>query len=69
MPIATAVTSRVETTLRARLAVTCPASTVVPGMSSARNRSMMPPVMSWQTVTAVVDPPVTAHNSRTPGAT
>jgi hypothetical protein len=30
---------------------------------------MMPPVMSWQTVTAVVDAPVTAHNSRTPGTT
>ena len=30
---------------------------------------MMPPAMSWQTVTAVVAAPVTAHSSSTPGAT
>ena len=69
MPTATAATSTVETRLRSRLAVTCPASTAVPGTSSDRNRSMMPPVMSWQTVTAVVEAPVTAHSSRTPGTT
>ena len=30
---------------------------------------MMPPAMSWQTVTAVVAAPVTAHSSSTPGTT
>src|SRR5260370_11830719 len=69
MPNATAATSKVDTMLRTRLAVTCPASTAVPVTSRDRNRSMMPPAMSWQTVTAVVQAPVTAQTSRTPGAT
>gem|GEM_PF-1942643 len=69
MPNATAVTSTVEAMFRSRLAVTCPASTAVPGTSRDRNRSMIPPVMSWQTVTAVVAAPVTAHSSKTPGTT
>ena len=30
---------------------------------------MMPPVMSWQTVTAVVAEPTPAHSSSTPGTT
>ena len=62
-------TSSVDTKLRSKLAVTCPASTAVPDTSRDRKRSMMPPAMSWQTVTAVVAAPVTAHSSRTPGAT
>ena len=69
MPNATAVTSTVDTRFRSRLAVTCPPSTAVPDTSSDRNRSMIPPAMSWQTVTAVVDAPVTAHSSKTPGIT
>ncbi len=69
MPTATRATSTVDTMLRTRLATTCPASTEVPDTSSERNRSMMPPVMSWQTVTEVVAAPVTAHSSSTPGAT
>ena len=68
-PNATAMTSTVDARFRSRLAVTCPASTAVPDTSRDRNRSMMPPAMSWQTVTAVVDDPVTAHSSRTPGTT
>jgi hypothetical protein len=69
MPIATATTSTVEARLCSRLATTCPASMAVPRTSSDRNRSMMAPTMSWQTVNAVVAAPVTAHSSSTPGAT
>ena len=51
------ITSAVETALRAMLATTCPVSTPVGRMGRDRNRSMMPPVMSLATSTAVVDEP------------
>ena len=55
-PISTATpkTSTVEAALRATLAATWPASTAAPPTSIERRRSMIPPVMSWLTVTAVV---------------
>ena len=34
-----------------------------------RNRSMMPPVMSWLTLTAVVAAPKPAQSRMTPGTT
>ena len=55
--------------LRATLAATCPASTDAPPMSIDRNRSMMPPVMSRLTDTAVLVEPTAVHSSRTPGTT
>jgi hypothetical protein len=54
MASATPRTSTVEAALRAMLATTCPVRTATPPMSMDRNRSMMPPCMSWVTVTAVV---------------
>ena len=69
MPSATANTSTLEAALRATLAATCPASTGRLPMSMARKRSMMPPVMSRQTVTAVLADPTPAHSSSTPGTT
>ena len=47
----------VDTPLRATLAVTCPARTAAPPTSSDRKRSTIPPVMSWATLTAVIDAP------------
>ena len=69
MPTATATTRTVDNGLRSRLAVTCPDRIAGPGTFRDRNRSMMPPVMSRQTVTAVMAAPVTAHSSSTPGTT
>jgi hypothetical protein len=51
------------------LATTCPASTEAPATSIDRNRSMIPPVMSLLTVTAVIEAPKPALSSRTPGTT
>ena len=50
-------TSAVETALRAIDATTCPVSTPVARIGSDRNRSMMPPVMSLATSTAVFADP------------
>jgi hypothetical protein len=38
-------------------------------MSIERNRSMTPVVMSWLTLTAVMEAPKPAHSNRTPGTT
>jgi hypothetical protein len=38
-------------------------------MSGDWNRSMIPPVMSWVMLTAVVDAPKPAHSRMTPGTT
>lgn len=57
MPKAAARTSTVETRLRATPAITCPARTAVPPAASERKRSMMPPVMSVETLTAVAADP------------
>ena len=48
---------------------TCPARTDDPPTSRDRNRSMMPPVMSVVTLTAVIEAPNPAHSSSTPGTT
>ncbi len=69
MATATANTRTVEAALRITLAATCPDSTAAPPMSIERNRSMMPPVMSWLTLTAVIDAPNPAQSSKTPGTT
>ena len=66
---ATASTSSVEARLRAALAATCPASTAAPPTSIARSRSMIPLVMSWLTLTAVVAELKPAHRRITPGTT
>jgi hypothetical protein len=51
------------------LAATCPASTEAPATSMDRKRSMIPPVMSLLTVTAVIEAPNPALSSSTPGTT
>ena len=66
---ATASTIAVDAVLRTRLATTCPPRTAGPPTSMERNRSMIPPVMSWLTLTAVIDAPNPAHSSSTPGTT
>ena len=68
-PIANAIpkTSAVDAVLRTTLAVTWPARTALPETLSDLNLSMMPPVMSWLTLTAVLAAPNPAHSSRTPG--
>jgi len=66
---ATVKTRTVEAVLRTMLAATCPARTAGAPTSMDQNRSMMPPVMSWLTVTAVVAEPKPAHNRITPGTT
>jgi hypothetical protein len=66
---ATPNTSTVEARLRTTLAATCPARTDAPATSMDRNRSMMPPVMSAVTPTAVIEAPNPAHSSSTPGTT
>jgi hypothetical protein len=66
---ATPSTSAVDTRLRSTLAATWPASTAPPRTSIDRNRSTMPPFMSWLTVTAVVAAPEPAHSRMTPGTT
>lgn len=43
--------------LRATLAATWPARIAAPLTSMDRNLSMIPPVMSWLTLTAVIDAP------------
>ena len=53
--------------LRTTLAATWPARTAAPPTSSERNRSMMPPVMSLVTLTAVFAEPNPAHSNITPG--
>jgi hypothetical protein len=66
---ATPSTRTVEARLRATLAATCPARMAAPPTSSDRNRSTIPPVRSWLTLTAVLAAPKPAHSSRTPGTT
>src|SRR5215218_3423375 len=55
--------------LRTTLAATCPARIDAPATSRDRNRSMIPPVRSVVTPTAVVAAPNPALNSTTPGTT
>ena len=66
---ATPNTSTVEARLRTTLAATCPARMAGPVTSIDRKRSMMPPVMSVVTLTAVIEAPNPAHSSSTPGTT
>ena len=66
---ATPNTSTVEARLRTTLAATWPARTDAPATSRDRNRSMIPPVMSVVTLTAVVAAPNPALSSTTPGTT
>ena len=47
----------VDAALRATLATTWPARNAAPPTSSERKRSTMPPVMSLETLTAVIDAP------------
>jgi hypothetical protein len=66
---ATPNTRMVDAMLRAMLAATWPARIAGPRTSMDRNLSMIPPVMSWLTLTAVIAAPNPAHRTRTPGST
>ena len=69
MAIARPTTSSVATTLRAKLATTCPTSTAPPRIGIVRKRSMTPPTLSAQTPTAVPAAPNIAHSTTIPGTT
>ena len=70
-PIATATvtTSSVDAMFRATLETTWPLISASGRTSIERNRSMIPLVMSCDTVTAVVAAPNPTHTSSTPGTT
>src|SRR3954447_20143660 len=67
MTNAIAMTRAVDTALRTIDATTCPVSTPVGRIGSERNRSMMPPVMSLATSTAVLADPYPAVSRMIPG--
>ena len=68
-PVTEPTTTPVATRLRTRLATTWPVSTAQPRIGIVRNRSMIPVVMSWLTLTAVPAAPNPAQSRMMPGTT